>query len=248
MQNYKISIAYDGRKYKGFGKSKGEADKTIQGKLEAILTKLYKEEIEVIGAVNTGAGVHAKDQVVNFVAPNGSLSKNEIFTYLEKYLTDDIIILSVEKADARFHSRYLAKSVTYQYRLWKSDAIKRPLFERQYVNVLSLHADVAKMIRAAKEIEGSHDFLAFSSNKKVKKTVKEVSSINIEETKNEIIITMSANGFLLNMERLIVGTLVQIGMGQLPIEAIGKAFEYKADEYVGYKAGADGLCLLRVEY
>jgi len=248
MQNYKITIAYDGRKYKGFGKSKGHADKTIQGKLEAILTKLYKEEIEVIGAVNTSAGVHAKEQIVNFIAPNDKLSNNEIFTYLEKYLTDDIITLSLEKAGDRFHSRYLAKSVTYEYRLWKNNAMKRPLFERQYVNVLSLNTDVDKMKRAAKDLVGSHDFLAFSANRKVKKSIKEMYSIDIEETKNEIRITMKADGFLLNMERFIVGSLVQIGMGQLPIEAIGKAFEYKASEYVGYKASADALCLVKVEY
>ena len=129
MQNYKMVIAYDGRKYKNFNIFKEDTDKTIQGKLESILSKLYDKEIEVIGAVNTDAGVHAKGQVVNFTVPDARLNKKELFDYIEKYLTDDIIILSIEEADERFHSRYLVKSATYENRIWKVIAPNRPLLK-----------------------------------------------------------------------------------------------------------------------
>lgn len=248
MQNYKMSIAYDGRKYKGYSKSKGDIEKSIQGKLESILSKLYEEEVEVISAVSTDAGVHAKGQIVNFTAPYSLLDEKEIFDYFEKYLTDDIIILSVETVDERFHSRYLAKSLTYEYRLWKKDAPNRPLFERQYVNLMNQTVDITKIKKAAKALVGKHDFLAFTTNKKTRKSIKEVISLDVRETRNEIIITMTANGFLLNMERVIVGTLIQMGLGQLPMNTIEKAFKSKDMKDVGHKASAGALCLLSVEY
>lgn len=248
MQNYKMMIAYDGRKYTGYNKSKDNSEKSIQGKLESILSKLYEEEIEVISAVSTDAGVHSKGQIVNFIAPNSRLNEKEIFDYFEKYLTDDIIILSVETADERFHSRYLMKSLTYEYRLWKKDAPNRPLFERQYVNLMNQTVDVAKIKKAAKCLVGEHDFLAFTTNKKTKKPIKKIVSLDVMETRNEIIINMTANGFLLNMERLIVGTLIQIGLGQLPMNTIEKAFESKDMNDVGHKASAGALCLSSVEY
>ncbi|GKU23676.1 tRNA pseudouridine(38-40) synthase TruA [Clostridium folliculivorans] len=248
MQNYKMMIAYDGRKYIGYNKSKDNAEKSIEGKLELILSKLYEKDIEVIGAVNTDAGVHAKGQIVNFIAPDSRLSEKEIFEYFEKYLTDDIIVLSVETVDERFHSRYLMKSATYEYRLWKKDAPNRPLFERHYVNLMNQTINVAKSREAAKYILGEHDFLAFTTNKKAKKSIKNILSLDVKETTNEIIITMTANGFLLNMERLIVGTLIQVGLGQLPMSTIEKAFKSRDMNDVGHKASADALCLLSVQY
>ncbi|MDD7794780.1 tRNA pseudouridine(38-40) synthase TruA [Clostridium sp. 'White wine YQ'] len=248
MQNYKMMIAYDGRKYTGYNKSKDNAEKSIQGKLELILSKLYDQEIEVIGAVNTDAGVHAKGQIVNFIAPDNRLSEKEIFDYFEKYLTDDIIVLSVETVDERFHSRYLMKSATYEYRLWKKDAPNRPLFERHYVNLMNQTINVNKSREAAKQLLGEHDFLAFTTNKKTKKSIKKLISLDVRETTNEIIITMTANGYLLNMERVIVGTLIQVGLGQLPLNIIQKAFESKDMNDVGHKASADALCLLSVQY
>ncbi|MCT4634482.1 MAG: tRNA pseudouridine(38-40) synthase TruA [Firmicutes bacterium] len=248
MQNYKMKIAYDGRKYVGFNISKGNAEKSIQGKLEAILSKLYNEEVEVVGAVNTDAGVSAKGQIVNFRAPNGAKSTEEIFEYFETYLTDDIIILSVDKVDERFHSRYNVEEITYVYRLWKVDAPNRPLFERQFVNLMKQKLDIYKMKRAAKDLLGEHDLLGFTTNKKTRKSVKEIFEIEVNETSHEIVISMTADGYLLNMERVIVGTLVQIGLGQLQPNAIEKALQSKNMKDVGHKASAGALCLERVGY
>jgi len=248
MQNYKMTIAYDGRRYTGFNKEKRNVDKSIQGKLEEILKKCYQKDIEVIGAVNTAAGVHAKKQIVNFTVPNNKLNATEIKKYFERYLTDDIIVLDAEKVDERFHSRYLAKSVTYKYRLWKKDATKRPLFQRQYVNLMSQKLDVDKMKKAANDFLGEHNFLAYSANRRIKKSIKEVYDIQIEETKNEIIIKITANSFLLNMERIMVGTLIQMSLWQLPMDVIVKSYDLQDGDEVGHKASADALCLVDINY
>lgn len=248
MKNYKMTIAYDGRRYMGFTQKKQPADKSVQGKLEQILEKLYGQEIEVISAVNTDAGVHARHQVINFEVPNESQDSKGLFEYFEKYLPDDIIVIAVEHEDDRFHSRYLAKSLTYEYTLWKVDAPHRPLFERQYVNVMVQGLDTSKMKKAAQDFIGEHDFAAFTPNKKAKNTVKNVYSVDIEENEFEIIIRIKANSFLVNMERIMVGTLIQSGLGQLAEGTIKKAFETKNTDFVGHKASAGALSLVDVEY
>ena len=248
MINYRMTIAYDGRKYMGFSERKGNPDKAIQGKLEMILSKMYNTYVEVFSACNTEAGVHAKKQIVNFVAPDDTYDAKGVTAYFEKYLPDDIIVLSTEVADERFHSRYLVKTLTFEYRIWRHDAHRRPLFERHQVNLLNKTLDVSKMKDAAIDLIGEHDFMVFSTNSKAKNTDKKVYSVSVVETDNEILITMTANGFLLNMERLIVGTLIQIGTGQLPGDAVRKALSTQNKDYVGHKAMADALFLIDATY
>lgn len=248
MQNYKMEIAYDGRRYKGFRKSKGDEDKTIQGKLEAILEKLYSAEVEVISAVSTDSGVHAKKQVVNFKAPDAHVNENEIVEYFETYLPDDIIVLSIEAVDERFHSRYQVKGITYEYRLWKKNAPTRPLFERHYVNVMAKRLQVSAMKEAAAILVGEHDFIAFATKSKVSNPVKTVTELTVTETESEVVIRMTANGYLLNMERIFVGTLIQIGFGERKVDSIHRAFKTRSQENVGHKAMAHALCLVDVVY
>lgn len=248
MQNYKMKIAYDGRNYMGFSTKKDKPEKSIQGKLEMILEKLYGQHVDVIGAVNTDAGVHAKAQIVNFNAVDDQLDAKGLFEYFEKYLPDDIIVLTIEPVDERFHSKYLVESITYEYRLWKLDAPNRPLFERKQVNVMAQKLNFPKMKQAAEELIGVADFSPFTTNKKVKNPIKEIKSVDITETDHEIIFTMTANGFLLNMERLIVGTIIQVGLNQLPVNTISNALTTKHEKYIGHKAMADALCLISVNY
>ncbi|MDF2822509.1 MAG: tRNA pseudouridine synthase [Clostridiales bacterium] len=246
MKNYKMTLAYDGRRYKGFRKTKEDDDNTIQGKLEMILSKRYETDIEVVSAINTDAGVHALNQVVNFKVPEGN--EKELFEYFEEFLPDDIIVIAIEEVDDRFHSKYMAKSVTYQYRLWKNNAPNRPLFERQYVKVLERPVDVSLMKKATKSLLGEHDFGAFSTKSKVSSSVKNIFALDIEETNNELLISITANGFLLNMERIIVGTLIQIGLGQIKVESIERAYLSRKKEDVGHKAMGHALCLMSIEY
>jgi tRNA pseudouridine38-40 synthase len=248
MINYKMTIGYDGRRYKGYRKTKSNEDKTIQGKLEAILEKKYGEKIEVVSAVNTDAGVSATYQVVNFKVPDKKEDEKGIRDYFEEFLPDDIITYSVEAVEDRFHSRYNVKELTYEYRLWKIDAPRRPLFDRQYVNRMDGLLDVDKMRDAAELFLGEHEFAAFSTKSKVKSSVKTITSLELFDTDEEIIVTISADGFLLNMGRIIVGTLIQIGLGTRHEETIKRAFKSMNNKDVGHKAMASALTLVNVEY
>ena len=246
MVNYKMIIAYEGKRYKGFRKTKSDPEKTIQGKLEAVLKKKYEQDIEVIGAVNTDAGVNATSQVVNFKVPDDTPNAHGVFEYFETYLPDDIIALDVSVEEERFHSRYALESVTYAYRLWKKDAPSRPLFDRQRVNRMDSPLDCDLMQTAAEYMLGEHDFLAFATKSKVKSSVKEVYDLDIFETDEEIVITIEANSFLLNMERIIVGTLIQVGLGDKAPDTVKKAFSSLNSKYTGHKAMAPALTLTEV--
>lgn len=248
MENYKLTLAYEGKRYKGFRSIKGEEDKTIQGKLENILKKLYEKDIEVIGAVNTDAGVSAAYQIVNFQVPTKTYNAKKIRSYLDEFLPEDIITLAIEKVDERFQSRYLVKAITYEYRLWKSDAPHKPLFERRQVKVMEKPLNALVMEEAAKAFVGQHDFRAFATTAKVKSTLKEIFAIDIIENDCEIVIRIKANGYLLHMERIIIGTLIQVGLYEKNIDTIQKGLTSLNDKYVGHKAMAGALCLVGLDY
>lgn len=248
MQNYKLTLGYDGKRYVGFDTKKDAVEKSIQGKLESILCKLFEKPIEVIGAVNTDAGVHAKANYATFLAPDSSLTPEEIRIYIEKYLPEDIVVYGIETVDERHQPRFLAQDITYTYRLWKCNAPHRPLFERNEVNLMVQNLGVSKMKKAISTFLGPQDYTPFTTVKKIKNPIKELKSLSIEETATEIIITLVANSFLLNMERLIVGTLIQIGLGQLPWNTATKAFETQKLSHVGHKVMSGALCLTSVGF
>lgn len=247
--NYKITLAYEGKRYKGFRLAKGdEADKTIQGKLENILEKFYGEKVEVIGAVNTAPGVDAACQIAHYKTDHTAYTTGEIREYLETFLPEDIITYKVEEVEEQFHSQYKLHWITYQYRLWKKDAPRRPFKERHDVKVMDQVMDLDAMKKGADLLVGEHDFRAFTNNRKVKSPVKEIRELNIQETECEIILTITANQFLLNMERFLVGTLIEIGIGQKTPDTITKAFNSYSEKNVGHKTMAGGLLLLELEY
>jgi tRNA pseudouridine38-40 synthase len=246
MQNYKLTLGYDGKRYMGFDTKKDAVEKSIQGKLESILSKLYEVPVEVIGAVNTDAGVHAKANFATFFAPDERLGAQDIVAYIERYLPDDIVVYGIEAVEERHQPRFLAQDITYTYRLWKCDAPYRPLFERHEVNLMVQKLSVSKMKKACATFLGPQDFTPFTTVKKVKNPIKELTSLTVEETATEIVITLVANSYLLNMERLIVGTLVQVGLGQLPWNTATKAFETQKLAHVGHKVMAGALCLSSV--
>lgn len=249
MNNYKMIVAYEGRRYKGWRRQIGDsADKSIQGKLEEVLTKLYKKDIEVIGAVSTDAGAHALGQVANFKAPDTELTEKEIYQYLEEYLPQDIVVKSLEKVDEKFHSRLNAKEITYQYRLWKKNSKDILLFERYQTYRLKEILNVKAMRAGAEKLVGEHNFAAFTNKGKNRNTIKNLFDVTVEETDNEILINITGNSFLVNMERFIVGTLIQIGLGQKNPKSIDDAFSTLNKDCVGHKAMAHSLCLMDVLY
>lgn len=245
MKNYKIILQYDGSRYKGWQVQKS-TDMTIQGKLQAVLSEMTGQEVEVIGSGRTDAGVHASGQVANFHVP-AHFSAKEVLDYLNHYLPMDIAIIDIEEVDQRFHARYHATSKTYMYRIHRSTIPN--VFEHKYLYTYTEVLDINAMKKAANLMIGTHDFAAFCGNKKMKKsTVRTVTDISIEEKENEIQISYTGDGFLQNMIRIMTGTLIEVGNGTKQPEDVSAIMESKVRENAGYTAPAEGLILKSVEY
>ena len=243
-QNYKLTIAYDGSRYYGW---EHQPDKpTIQGKLEDVLTRMTGAPVDVIGAGRTDAGVHAKAMTANAVLDT-ELSPEDIRDYMNRYLPDDICVREVRAASERFHARYKAVGKTYCYTCY-TGALK-PVFDRKYVLTLERAPDVAAMQRAAALLVGEHDFKSFCGNPKMKKsTVRLVDTIQIEERKDRILFTFHGTGFLQNMVRILVGTLLEVGRGRWEPAYVREILDSKDRKLAGPTAPPEGLCLMKVDY
>ena len=244
MKNLRLDICYDGTRYRGWQRLSGE-NNTIQGKLERTLSRILQEEIEVSASGRTDAGAHAMGQVVNFHC-NSDMDCSQILTQLRSYLPEDIGIYSCEEVHPRFHARLNAKSKTYRYRLWNSE--EPCVFQRRYVYADARALDMEAMKQAASMLLGEHDFSAFCANKKMKKsTVRRIDRLEITRRGNEICFDVTGNGFLYNMVRILVGTLLEVGRGERVAESIPELFGAKR-EAAGSLVPAGGLCLMEVEY
>ena len=247
--NYKMTVSYDGSRYYGW-EHQPNTEMTIQGKLENVLNRMLKlpegESVTVIGAGRTDAGVHARAMTCN-VLLDTDLSAEEIQSYMNEYLPDDISVNDVRIAADRFHSRFKAKGKTYRYTLWYGAG--KPVFDRKYVTVLEKRPDTDLMRRAAKYMTGMHDYKAFCGNPKMKKsTTRVVDTINIEESGSYIRIYFHGNGFLQNMVRIMTGTLLSVGFGEIAPEDIVRIIDSKERKNAGPTAPSQGLCLMKVDY
>ena len=244
MRNIRLDICYDGTRYNGWQRQTSH-DNTIQGKLETALSRILGEPIEISASGRTDTGVHARGQVANFHT-GSDLDCAALLAELRKYLPEDIGIYSCREVSPRFHARLNALEKTYQYRLWNSD---RPcVFDRRFVAVMEEALDVERMHEAAQLLLGTHDFSAFCANKKMKKsTVRTIKSFTVQRVGEEIRFTVTGNGFLHNMVRILVGTLVEVGRGEREMDSIPALFGGKRED-AGFLAPAKGLCLMEVRY
>ena len=244
MRNLRLDICYDGTRYRGWQRLPGKDD-TIQGKLETVLSRILGECIEISGSGRTDAGVHARGQVANFHCES-SMPAGEILQQLRRYLPEDIGIYSCRDVSERFHSRLNAKEKTYLYRIWNSD--NPCVFERRFVAQFPEYLDLDAMKKAADALCGQHDFSAFCGNAKMKKsTVRYIRSIEFVRSGDELQIYVTGNGFLHNMVRILIGTLIETGRGERSPESIPALFGGKRAD-AGFLAPAQGLCLLEVQY
>ena len=244
MRNIRLDICYDGTRYNGWQRQTSH-DNTIQGKLETALSRILAEPIEISASGRTDAGVHARGQVANFHT-DSTMVCDDILAELRKYLPEDIGVYSCREVSPRFHARLNALEKTYQYRVWNSDA--PCVFERRFAAVMEENLDVAAMHQAAQLLLGTHDFSAFCANKKMKKsTVRTIKSFAVERVGEEIRFTVTGNGFLHNMVRILVGTLVEVGRGERSMESIPALFGAKREQ-AGFLAPGKGLCLMEVRY
>lgn len=243
-KNYKMTICYDGSRYYGW-EHQPDRD-TIQGKLEAVLTKMCGEFIDVIGAGRTDAGVHARAMVANAVMET-RFSPDEIRDYMNRYLPDDIAVKEVREASERFHARYKATGKLYCYTCF--DGPVKPVFQRKYVTVLDYQPDVEKMRQAAACLTGKHDYKSFCGNSHMKKsTVRIVDKIDIRRKGGFIYFNFHGTGFLQNMVRILTGTLLEVGKGNLEPEQMTEILGALDRKKAGPTAPPGGLCLMKVDY
>ena len=244
MRNIRLHICYDGTRYKGWQRLTG-VENTIQGKIEQTLSRILSEGVEISGSGRTDAGAHAKCQIANFHCES-DMPCNEILSQLRRYLPEDIGIESCQEAAPRFHARLNCNTKTYTYRIWNSE--KPCVFERRFVYVYPEKLDIEPMKEAAEYLLGEHDFSAFCANKKMKKsTVRRIDSIRIVRQGDEIVFSFTGNGFLYNMVRIMVGTLLEVGRHKRQPDTIPTLFGAQREQ-AGPLVPAQGLCLMEVTY
>lgn len=245
MQNYKMILEYEGTRYNGWQRQ-GNTDNTIQGILERELGEISGEAVEINGSGRTDAGVHAAGQCASFrleTELNCDFIKNE----LNKRLNRDIRILRVEQAHPRFHARLNAKAKTYVYRICTAD--KAPVFTRHFTYLYPCKIDIEAVGRAADMLVGEHDFRAFTSNHRTKKsTVRTIYSIDTEYSDDILTIRFTGNGFLYNMVRIISGSLLMVGTGEMNTEDIALALNSQDRKKAGVTLPSSGLMLEKVYY
>ena len=245
MRNFMLTLSYDGSRYHGWQRQ-GNTENTIQQRLESALSRLLSQPVEISGSGRTDAGAHAKMQVASFKADT-ALTAYEILAGLRALMPEDIAARSLTDAPPRFHARLSCTGKTYVYRVQNSPVPN--VFERKYMYRIDEELDLEKMRSAAKLLLGEHDFSAFCSNKRMKKSaVRRVDEIRIDAIGSELRFTVSGNGFLYNMVRIIVGSLLEVGAQRMTQEALAAALESKKRENAGPTAPACGLCLYEVRY
>ena len=245
MRNIKMTIEYDGGRYLGWQRL-SDSDKTIQGKIENVLTSMTGTKIEIIGSGRTDAGAHAKGQVANFKTTS-TMECAAMLDHLNRYLPRDIVVKEIEEVPERFHARYNANGKKYSYYVWNNNVPSA--FERNYSYHLPVELDIDKMNEACSKLVGTHDFIGFSSLKKSKKsTVRTINEITIQKEGDLLHFTFIGEGFLYKMIRIIMGTLLEIGEGITDPENIDAIFESGIRSNAGMTVPSQGLFLDEVYY
>lgn len=246
MKNIKLTIEYDGSRYNGWQRlGKGESDNTIENKLLEVIQKMTGEIVELNCGSRTEVGVHAYAQIANFKTKS-DMKLYEIKNYFNRYLPMDIAVIQVEEMPERFHATLNAKSKTYLYRIAIGDVPS--VFDRKYTYYCFHKPDIELMKTAATKLVGKHDFKDFSTVKKSKSTERELYSIDICQDRKEIQITIKANDFLHNMARMIMSTLLEIGLDKLKVGDIDAILDPDSAETGSAPANPQGLFLKEIEY
>lgn len=244
MRNLLFTMSYDGTNYHGFQIQK--SDITIQQVLNEAFLKITKEKVDIIGCGRTDAGVHALDY--NFsVKTNSKIPCEKFPVALNTALPDDIVIKKCEEKSEDFHARYDIVNKTYRYIVYKGK-IRNPFYDR-YTFHYTFPVNMDNMKKCAKQIEGTHDFSSFmAQGSSIRDTVRTVYSIEITEKDDFIYFDVCGNGFLYNMVRIIVGTLLSAGRGIYSEEDVKKIIEDKKRENSGTTVPPQGLFLKEVQY
>ncbi|SET56620.1 tRNA pseudouridine38-40 synthase [Natronincola peptidivorans] len=244
MRNIMIKIEYDGTNYNGWQIQPNGI--TIQGEIKKALKKLTGEDLNINGSGRTDAKVHARGQVANFYTAS-NIPVGGFARAINHFLPQDIAVLEAKEVSKDFHARYWAEGKMYGYQLYIYPQ-RSPLL-RNHSYHITYELDIAKIEEAVKLFIGTHDFKAFmSSGSSVKSTIRTIKHIKLERQGHCIWLEFEGNGFLYNMVRIIVGTLVEIGSGKRDLEIVKKALETGDRRNAGHLAPPQGLFLEKVFY
>lgn len=244
MRNIKLIVEYDGTNYLGWQKqSKGV---TVQGAIEKAISNLTKEESSIIGCSRTDSKVHAKRYVCNFKT-SSRIPTDSFREALNFHLPEDISVIDSEEVEESFHSRYDCKGKMYSYTIVNTRS-RMPMC-RNFAYHVKYELNIDRMKEATVFFIGTHDFAAFRNlGSSVKTTVRTISKLDIVQENEYIKIYIAADGFLYNMVRIIVGTLIDVGMGRKEPEDIKKILDSKNRNNAGKTCPPQGLCLVEVYY
>jgi len=245
-RNIKLVIAYDGAAYHGWQRQADGID-TIQQHIEQAASRVVGHPVIAFGAGRTDAGVHAEGQVANFFTTNLSIPMPGLRRAVNSRLPADIAVVSAEEVPETFHAARSAVGKTYRYRIHV--APDRPVDLARKVYHYWRWLDVDRMRPAALRIIGTHDFRGFATSAEVREdTVRTVFRCDVSQQDKEVRVTVQGDGFLYNMVRNIVGTLIEVGRGHWEPERIDAVFASRDRRDAGPTAPPDGLCLVCVHY
>ena len=245
MYNYRIEIEYDGGRYDGWQRlGKDASTNTIESRLCEIIARMTGETVDMYVGSRTEKGVHALCQTANFKLEK-EVKALDIKNYLNRYLPRDIAVMSVTEVDERFHSQLNAREKTYVYKIDMANVAN--VFTRKYAYHTFDMPDFDAMRKAAGYFEGRHDFKAFTTAKKSKSTVREVEDVEITTDGDSCEIRITADDFLHNMARYMIGMLLDVGSGLKKVEDVENIMAGK-DVVMSLPAESYGLFLESVLY
>ncbi len=240
--NYLLTLVYDGYQFGGYAKQKHK--NTIQNILEDVLQTILKEHVKTIESSRTDAKVHALDQKVMFKYYT-SLNLDKFVESVNNMLPKAIRVKAVELVDDNFHCRYDVVEKTYDYFI----TTKFNPFKRHYEYYHFKKLDFNKMNNACKHFVGTHDFSAFCSSKATQENkIRTIYNLSMKTNKDSVVISVTGSGFLYNMVRIIVGTLLEIGEGRIDENDIPNIIMSRDRKKAGQTAPAHGLFLKEIKY
>ena len=243
MPTWKLTLEYEGTRYRGW-QSQKNTDRTVQGVLMRAARELFDEDVSVGGSGRTDAGVHALAQVAHLKARK-ALPEKDIAFGLNDRLPFDVNVLEVSPAAARFHARHDASSRTYLYRISR----RRTAFDKRLVWWVKDRLNFSAMSRAAALFAGRHDFASFCENAAGQEsTVVVVESSDLLDWEHEIHYRVTASHFLWKMVRRLVGTLVEVGRGNLEASDVEKLLKQRSNDPAKWTAPPSGLFLEKVTF
>lgn len=242
-RNVKLTIEYDGTDYHGWQRQTNAA--TIQQVMEEGIERIAGHPVTLHGSGRTDAGVHALGQVAHFHTTS-RIPASQLHHAINSAIPPAIAVLRAEDMPPEFHAQFSAKSKTYRYRIVCREV--RPAVGARYVHWLRWPLDLALLRAGAAHFLGEHDFSTFETESDREGSIRTVTRFDIEQAGERIDFHVASNGFVYNMVRAMVGTLIEVGSGRRPPEEIAELLRVRDRRLAGPTAPAKGLCLMQVEY